>query len=208
MLNVIAFDKCPNGDFVNSNRHQIAVQANYTGNGNDKTAKVNKIFLKEGDGFWVQDGNACDNGANFFLPITDANCSNCGDPALEPTFTEYEVNARLVGKPGGKVEVTSCVEVIMIDPITGEETAESLCSVGADNIWVKTRIVGNGKVQSKWENVSKELLTVCVDTVDDGICDTRIGLFNSFGEDYWWNWNTQGRPHVQLVFVPVHSGGT
>ncbi len=151
LLNVIAFDKCPGGDFVNSNRHQIAVQANYTGNGNDKTAKVNKIFLKEGDGFWVQDGNACDNGANFFLPITDANCSNCGDPALEPTFTEYEVNARLVGKPGGKVEVTSC---------------------------------------------------------GDGICDTRIGLFNSFGEDYWWNWNTQGRPHVTLVFVPVHSGGT
>ncbi len=208
LLNVIAFNECPDGEFLNSNRHQMAVQATFTGSGRNKAAKVNKIFLRPGDDFWVQDGNACDNGAYFFLPITNANCSNCGDLTVEPTFTEYEVRARLVGKPGGKVTVTSCVEVIMIDPITFEQTFESLCSVGNENIWVETRTVGRGKVQNKWQNVSTELLTVCVDTVGDGYCDKRIGLFDTFGEDYWWNWETQGRPHVQLVFVPVRSGGS
>ena len=208
MLNVIAFEQCPSGDFLNSNRHQIAVQANYAGHASNKTAKVNKIFLKKGEDFWVQDGNACDNSAKFYLPITDANCSNCGDLGVEPAFTEYEVFSRLVGQPGGKVTVTGCVEVIMIDPITLVETAESLCSVGDDNVWVETRIVGRGKEQNKWDNVSTELLTVCVDTDGDGICDKRVGLFDSFGEDYWWNWGAQGRPHVQLVFVPVRSGGS
>jgi hypothetical protein len=208
MLNVIAFEQCPSGDFLNSNRHQIAVQANYAGHASNKTAKVNKIFLKQGEDFWVQDGNACDNGANFYLPITDANCSNCGDLGVEPAFTEYEVFSRLVGQPGGKVTVTGCVEVIMIDPITLVETVESLCSTGNDNIWVETRTVGRGKEQNKWDNVSTELLTVCVDTDGDGICDKRVGLFDSFGEDYWWNWGAQGRPHVQLVFIPVRSGGS
>jgi hypothetical protein len=209
LLNVIAFENCPAGEFVDSNRHQIAVQANYRGTGTDKTSKTNKIFLRAGEDFLVYDGNACDRtGAQFELPIDASNCSNCGDPSVEPTFTQYEVRARLVGKPGGSVTVTSCVEMIVLDPDTGEETLESFCSVGDDNVWVETRTVGNGKTQSKWDNVSTELLTVCIDTTDDGIeaCDERIGLFDARGTDYWWNWDTQGRPHVQLVFFPVDSG--
>jgi hypothetical protein len=204
ILNVIAFDRCPSGDFLNSNRRQIAVQARYPGDATNKLVRTNKIFLKKGDDFQVQDGNACDDGAEFYLPITDANCSNCGDGDVEPTFTQYKVYARLVGKPGSGVTVTSCVEVVMI--VEDVETTEWLCSVGADNIWVKTRVVGSGKEQNKWENVSKQLLTVCVDTGDDGVCDKRVGLFDEYGEDYWWNWGTHGRPHVQLVFVPATSG--
>ena len=42
------------------------------------------------------------------------------------------------------------------------------CSVGEGNVWVATRVVGNGKEQNKWENVSTQLLTVCVDTDLDG----------------------------------------
>jgi len=209
ILNIIAFEQCPSGDFLNSHRHQIAVKANYAGNASNKTVKVNKIFLKKGEDFWVQDGNACDNGANFYLPITDANCSNCENLGEEPTFTEYMVYSRLVGKPGSGVTVTSCVEVVM-NPGTVDETIEVLCSV-SDNIWVGTRTVGRGKEQNKWDNVSAELLTVCIDTDDtDGVdsCDKRVGLFDSYGEDYWWNWGTQGRPHVQLVFVPMRSGGS
>ena len=207
LLNLIAFDQCPSGDFLDSNRHQIAVQAGYAGVGTDKTLKVNKIFLKPGEEFWVQDGNACDDGANFYLPISGANCSNCGDPTLpEPTFTEYEVKARVVGKPNSSVKVTSCVEMTVVDPVTLEETLESFCSVGENNIWVGTRTVGSGKTQNRWENVSTELLTVCVDTDGDLVCDDRIGLFDPAGEDYWWNWETTGRPHVQLVFMPVQSG--
>lgn len=64
---------------------------------------------------------------------------------------------------------------------------------------------GGGKVENKWDNVSTQLLTVCVDTSGDGVCNERIGLFDSFGQDYWWNRDTSGRPHIQLVFVPVSS---
>lgn len=208
LVNVNAFEQCPAGDFLDSNRHQIAVKANYSGNGTDKTAKTNKIFLKQGDDFWVQDGNACDNGAYFYLPITDANCSNCdGEIVTDPTFTQYEVRARVLGQPGGQVTVTSCVEESSDDAIIADDDTEVavLCSVGDANIWVADRIVGSGKAQNKWDNVSAQLLTVCVDTVGDGVCDDRIGLFDAVGQDYWWNWDTKGRPHVQLVFVPVQS---
>jgi hypothetical protein len=209
LLNVIAFEQCPAGDFLDSNRHQIAVEANYTGNGTDKTAKTNKIFLKAGEDFQVYDGNACEGGAEFYLPISELNCDS-GCDLIDPTFTEYEVRARLVGQPGGHVEVTSCVQEteddsIIVDDDTLNDTADSLCSVGS-NVWVSTREVGNGKVQNKFENVSQELLTVCVDTDGDSTCDERIGLFDPRGQDYWWNWDTSGRPHVQLVFVPVLTG--
>ena len=61
-------------------------------------------------------------------------------------------------------------------------------------------------VPNRWENVSTQLLTVCVDKSGDGVCDDRIGLFDSSGKDYWWSFDNAGRPHVQLVFFPVRPG--
>ncbi len=87
MLNVIAFENCPSGDFIDSRRHQIAIQANYSGDARNKLVKTNKIFLKTGTDFWVQDGNACDGGARFYLPISDANCGNCDINPDNVTFT-------------------------------------------------------------------------------------------------------------------------
>jgi len=205
LLNVTAFEQCPAGEFTGSNRHQIAVQADYTGVATDNTARVNKIFLSSGPGFQVQDGNACDEtGAYLQLPINAANCRNCSDPTLPaPMFREYQVRARVVGKPGGRATITSCVEMMEIDPVTQAEIATSLCSVGAANIRVAVRNTGGGKTQNQWESASAQLLTVCVDTSGDGVCDDRIGLFDSLGEDYWWNFDTAGRPHVQLVFFAV-----
>jgi len=211
IVNVNAYARCPEGDFLDSNRRMIAVQADFTGVATDKASRVNKIFLQSGDDFWVEDGNACDtSGARFHLPITAENCINCGDPTIEPIFTEYTVKARLVGKPHSRVTVTSCTEMLIVDPITLVETPTSLCSVGEGNVWVGTRSSGGGKTQNRWENVSKQLLTVCIDTslIADGICDERVGLFDSRGTDYWWNWDTVGRPHVQLVFLPVASSTT
>ena len=208
LLNVIAFEECPAGEFLNSNRHMIAVQANIATDGRDKTARTNKIFLNAGEDFWVEDGNACVGGAKFHLPLTHLNCDN-GCDLPDPTFTQYEVRARVLGKPGGKVTVTSCLEEAADDAIIvdddAEATPETLCSVGA-NVWVSTREVGNGKLQNRFENVSSELLTVCVDTTGDGNCNERIGLFDERGAEYWWNWDAQGRPHAQLVFQPVQSG--
>lgn len=210
LLNIHAYDQCPGGAFLDSNRHHIAVQNGAAGNGADKTVKLNKIFLQKGPDFWVQDGNACDDGAKFYLPIDASNCANCGvadgDP-LEPTFTQYEVRARLVGKPGGTVTATSCVETPDDELVVDLDTEDDIyCSVGEGNVWVATRVVGNGKEQNKWDNVSTQLLTVCVDTDLDGACDDRLSLFDEAGLDYWWNWDAQGRAHVQLVFFPVQSG--
>ena len=212
ILNVIAFTNCPAGDFLDSSRRMIAVKADYTGVATNKLDKVNKIFLQPGD-FLVEDGNACDStGAKFHLPITSDNCLDCS-PTEEPVFTEYTVKARLVGKPNSRVTVTSCTEYLMADPLDPTLTIPtSLCSVGEGNVWASTRSVGggDGKTQNRWENVSKQLLTVCVDTslIADGVCDERIPLFDARGAEYWWDWATGGRPHVQLVFLPVASGTT
>ena len=112
----------------------------------------------------------------------------------------------MLGKPGGKVTVTGCVEVLSVDPVTQLQTLESLCSVGENNVWGGTRATGGGKLQNGWENVSAQLLTVCVDKTGDGVCDDRVGLFDAAGEDYWWNWDAQGRAHVQLVFFAAQPG--
>jgi hypothetical protein len=203
LLNVIAFERCPRGDFAGSNRRSIAVQADYTGIATDRASGVNKIFVGSGEGFQVQDGNACDaNGASLQLPVDAANCRNCaGEALLAPTFRQYEVRARVLGKPAGTATITGCTEMREIDPVTQAEIATSLCSVGQNEIWV-------GSARS-FENVSRQLLTVCVDTSGDGVCDDRIGLFDSVGRDYWWSFDQAGRPHVQLVLfaAPPVTGG-
>jgi len=63
VLNVIAFDNCPAGDFTDSNRHMIAVKANFTADGSgDLTStqagklasemiRTNTIALVPGDDF-------------------------------------------------------------------------------------------------------------------------------------------------------------
>jgi hypothetical protein len=202
LLNVIAFDKCPRGDFAGSNRRSIAVQADFAGVATDTASTVNKVFLQSGTNFQVQDGNACDaDGARLQLPVDAANCRNCASTApIAPTFRQFEVRARVLGKPHGNATITDCVSLLEIDPVTQAEVATSLCSVGQDDIWV-----GAG---NEWLNASRQLLTVCVDKSGDGVCDDRIGLFDSSGRDYWWSFDNSGRPHVQLVFFAVPAGST
>lgn len=203
LLNVIAFERCPRGDFAGSNRRTIAVQADYVGVSTDAESYVNKIFVRSGPEVRVHDGNACDaNGAQLQLPVDAANCRNCASTTPQtPTFRRYEVRARVVGKPRGTARITGCVGMRQLDPATREEASASLCSVGQNEIWV-----GAGR---EWENVSRQLLTVCVDTTGDGVCDERVGLFDSRGKDYWWSLDSAGRPHVQLVLfaAPRPTGG-
>lgn len=203
LLNVIAFEKCPAGDFAGSNRRTIAVQADYAGIATDRASNVNKIVVHSGADVRVLDGNACDaNGAALQLPIDAANCRNCSSVTLPaPTFRQYEVRARVLGKPAGAATITGCVEMAEIDPVTQAETPTSFCSVGQNDIFLGTA--------RGWENVSRELLTVCVDKTGDAVCDERIGLFDSRGRDYWWSVDNAGRPHVQLVLfaAPQVTGG-
>src|SRR5512139_34792 len=77
MLNVIAFDNCPAGDFTGSNRHMIAVQADFgtidpeSGTTSTQAGKLVSQFVNTntialtptpealGNTFQVIDGNAC-----------------------------------------------------------------------------------------------------------------------------------------------------
>jgi len=216
MLNVIAFDNCPGGDFTDSNRHMIAVQANFTADGSgDLTStqagklvsemiKTNTIALTPtppelGNTFKVIDGNACNKGGATFMlpadpyecPTDDPNCIN-----QDPTFQEYNVYVRLVGKPNTAIGVTTCAtETVEVDGVL-----QDIIVCSTENV-VRVRMTGKNRAQ--FEDVSKELLTVCLDTDGNGTCDTRYPLFSAPLFDYFWQWNTSGKAHAQLVFIPV-----
>jgi hypothetical protein len=216
MLNVIAYDICPAGDFTGSNRHHIAVQANYSLDQKGKLAvdivRTNTIKLTSsgvGGDFQVLDGNACSNrgkdGAELTLPIDIDNCADdC--PIADPTFTQYRVYVRLVGQPGSGFHITTCAEEtddsIFVDA-GGLDALNILCST--ENI-VKVRETGGKKM--RFTDYTEELLTICLDTFDDdgnfdGECDVRVALFDPRLTEYFWQWNTNGRAHAQLVFKPV-----
>ncbi len=207
-LQVIAFDNCPAGDFTESNRHQIAVKANYQvisgdlgsnqgGTLKQNLLKQNTILLSPSDAgeFRVADGNACErgDGAELILP--------------RDVYGKYRVYVRLVGAPGTGIGVTSCAEELDLSDFDGDGTAEEiLCST--ENV-IEFRASGSGGKGLRFTDYTQELLTVCVDTfVDgnfDGECDVRLGIFDPQLEYYFWQWNTQGRAHAQLVFVPDDS---
>ncbi len=215
MLNVIAYDVCPAGDFTGSNRHHISVQANYSlnqkGNLAGSIVRTNTIKLTSsgvGGDFQVLDGNACSNrgkdGAELLLPIDVNNCADdC--PIDHPTFTEYRVYVRLVGQPGSGFHITTCAEetddLIFVDE-GGLEALNILCST--ENV-VKVRETGGKKM--RFTDYTEELLTICLDTFDDenfdGECDVRVALFDPRLTEYFWQLNTNGRAHAQLVFKPV-----
>jgi hypothetical protein len=213
MLNVIAYDNCPAGDFTGSNRHMIAVKANFTADGSgsltstqagklvSEMVKTNTIALAQGDDFQVLDGNACDKGGGVFrlpsdpytCPVDDEFCLN-----TDPTFQLYKVFVRLVGKPKTAIGVTTCATETVVDQTT--QLSEDIIACSTENV-VKVRMTGKGAMS--FDDVSKELLTICLDTSGDGRCDIRYPLFAAPLSDYFWQWNTEGKAHAQLVFIPV-----
>ncbi len=223
MLNVIAFDNCPAGDFTDSNRHMIAVKADYgiidpvggttsnqAGTAYKDMIRTNTISLTQtsaelGNVFQVIDGNACSKGgAEFMLPADPYLCGENGvvtnDPACineDLNFQEYKVYVRLVGKPNTKIGVTTCA-VDPVDPLNPADTDPIVCST--ENV-IKVRTTGKNSMQ--FEDVSKQLLTICLDTDGIGGCDTRYALFDPALYAYFWQWNTEGKAHAQLVFIPI-----
>ena len=216
MLNVIAFDNCPAGDFTDSNRHMIAVKANYgtidpengtTSNQAGTLARdivrTNTIALTQGADFQVIDGNACSKGgAEFMLPANPYTCPTDDPYCLntDPTFQEYRVYVRLVGKPNTAIGVTTCA----VDPLDPATEDDDIIVCSTENV-IKVR--STGKDAMRFDDVSKELLTICLDTMIDGNldgnCDIRYALFDPALYSYFWQWNTQGKAHAQLVFIPI-----
>jgi hypothetical protein len=196
-LEIIAYDgnNCPQGD---PSGHRIAIKADVSDNPNGQLANTlvrqNDILLTAGE-FQVLDGNACVDGvARFQLPA-----QGIGGTLEDPTFQEYEVWARLVGKPGTGVDVRTCATGPGEDGVPNTADDEIVCSTEA---WVSVRQKGPGS-KPTFTNVSKYLLTICLDTDGNGTCDTRLALFDPLLYDYFWNWNTTGKAHAQLVFVEV-----
>ena len=160
--------KSKNADLTSSNRHSLFVPIG----GNTK------ILLQEG-AFQVIDGNGTDGSASFSLPNPDP--TNSGT-------TAYSVFARLVGKPGSGIDMTTCAS----DP-----TDPTITYCSQETMSMK-RIAGT----SKFLNVSQSLLYIYADINADGIVD-RIPLFSTSLSDYYWQVDTVGRAHAQLKFCPV-----
>ena len=140
------------------------------------------INLQEGDTFDILDANATDNDGGLFQ-LPDPDPDNTGT-------TWYGVYVRTVGTPGGKAKLTSCVTGT-VDGSTG-----TFCSI--DTVQVE-RNTGKPKVY----NVSKDLLTTCVDLDGDGICDKRIFLFDDATLDYAWSYDNNGLRVAQFYFFPI-----
>ncbi len=142
-----------------------------------------KINLAEGD-YQVLDGNCFDgDGAAFQLPDPDPD----GDGV-----TAYSVYARALGKPGGSAVATTCF------------------TDAAGDVWCSTEnvVLVRSTGKSTFRNVSKELLSLCLDTDADTICDTRTFLFDDDNVDYFWSYDNDGLRLAQLRFyeIPTNVG--
>ena len=196
-LQVIAFDKdhCPAGDFTGSNRHQIAVAAdfhsgdlshNQAGKLQRDIIRNNTILLAPGPDFEVLDGNACSD--------EDSTSKSAAAELQLPAdvSSTYVVFVRLVGAHDTGIGVTTCA-VDPGDPGT-EDDDVVVCS---SDVLIKLRFKGD---VPKFTDETAKLLTL---TVDLGGGPEVVSLFDPRLEDFFWQWNTKGKAHAQLVFIPL-----
>lgn len=192
-LNIIGLDKddaLPRGKLDSG--HVIFVNLG-------KTGRVStKIWLTEGD-FKVMDKDGLDGDAAFQLPqnnceapIESAEGADCTNDA------EYTVWIRALGKPGGNVKITTC-RTDDDDTYGDVDNEGEYCSTESVDVTSET-----GKGKKSFENVTKELTTLCLDTyLDgnfDGKCDIREQLFDWQNELYWWDYDNNGLRLAQLRF--------
>lgn len=177
--------------------------------------------------FRVNDGNACDNDpAELQMPTVpsdgcvDGYCDGgadhgeaCNDNSDCGPSTVFDVYLRLVGKPNSAIAVTLCGEELGVC-----DTNNLVCSAGLDigqpcasdadcdngilcsaNHAIAIRGSGRGS-KPQYSDVTAELLTICVDGTN---CKNgnQIAIFDADFVEFFWVWNTQGRPHAQLRFV-------
>jgi hypothetical protein len=195
-LNIIGMADCKSAAMTDSNRHTIFVLLNYSdATPTDPTAiaqlsKKNKIFLQEGS-FQVIDGNACD-GAVFQLPQND--CTSWGTTGVPASGCTYDVFVRGLGSPQNDpyANMTTC----RIDNDPASPTYNTYqCST-------ETVTVDRNKGKSTFENVTRELTSLCLDTNADTVCDTRVQLFTSEFYQYFWDYDNHGLRLAQLRFYP------
>jgi hypothetical protein len=138
-----------------------------------------RILLSMGE-FMVLDANGTDGSASFQLPNPDPD--NDGN-------TVYSVYARFLGKPTDEA---------------GRITPGCTIVDGEEVLSVEYVTVERPKGKSSFENVSRQLLYVWYDIDADGDID-RVPLFDSRGEDYFWQYDNNGCKLVQLRFYEVST---
>lgn len=196
-LNIIGVDKGKTADMTGSNRHSIFVPLRSNG-------VATRIYLTQGD-FKVCDGNGFDaaydcsgnqigsTGATFMLPQNEFNCAPGAAPN-DPCWNDpstYYVFARGLGAPGGYANMTTCME----------DADEYYCST--ETVTINSYTGGKGGRNTKFQDVTKGLTTLCLDTDDDNICDTRELLFSRDFFSYFWEYDNHGLKLAQLRFYPV-----
>ncbi len=174
-LNIIGMSHAKNVDpnSVTSDGHRIFVQL-----GSKDNTATTKISLVEGTDFGVLDYDGTDGQAKFQLPNPDPD----GDGV-----TVYSVYLRVLGKPGGKIRMTTTAT----DPDFGE--------IVSDMSVVSVREKG----QSKFANVSAALLYIYAWVFDDATgawVYQRIPLFSDLLQDYLWQYDNNGVRLAQLRF--------
>lgn len=170
----------PSGPHYNLNIIGVPKDKTATMTGNNggrifvKETGGSKIMLQEGADFQVLDANGTDGQAVFQLPNPDPD----GDGV-----TAYSVWARALGTPGGSSTTTTCME----------DGTETYCSTES---MVLVRSTGG----SKFDNVSQELLTVCL--INDLGEEECGGLFSDPNMDYYWQYDNNGLKLAQCRFYP------
>ncbi len=133
-----------------------------------------KILLGPGD-YQVLDANGTDGFAAFQLPNPDS--ANSGT-------TAYSVFARALGKLGGTAFSTTCAS---------DSLGTLYCSTD-------TAVFVRSKGKNSFTNVSKQLLYIYA--VINGT-PTRIPLFDSSLQDYYWGYTNTGLKLLQLRFYQI-----
>ena len=116
-----------------------------------------------------------------FRVLDSLACDSNGAILRVPPATgdDFQVWVRLVGKPDSSISAYLCRKESDTDPDT------ILCSATQ---YTRTRLTGKG--QPAFTNATNQLLHIGSES-----------LFDEELEDYFWVWNTQGRPHAQVWFV-------
>ncbi|MGD8432392.1 MAG: hypothetical protein PVG23_07460 [Nitrosopumilaceae archaeon] len=204
-LNLIGVKK-GDKDFTNddsNNGHRIFVPEN------GKT----KIYLKEGP-FEVIDFDGVNDDALFQLPKPNLACTSFDGgenytSTCDDSIPSYFVYYRALGQPdGSRMLVQTCYDetALNIDLNSDGDALDQVCS--DESIEMGTSDNGPRKGGAKFQNVTKELLTICYDDLIkdgnlDGQCDIRTDIFDASNEGYYWDLDNNGRKLVQLKFIEV-----
>lgn len=173
-MNLIGHPGSPSSDMLNDQGKRMFLRLN----GNTR------ILLSEG-GFDILDADGTDGSAAFSLPDPDPD----GDGV-----TWYGVYIRPKGKPNTSLNMTTCASGDFDNDASTPD--EELCSLE-----VRVAVRGTGK--PKVDNISKELLTLCVDTDGDLRCDERIFLFDDRAHDYVWSMDNFGLRNAEVRFLEI-----